>query len=199
MFRPQPLLAAQAAVAGLVIAAGVFRARAMIHNTVACHECSGSGAERPGCSVCHGYRSIRLKAAYARGYCKAELRDVDESDGYCECPECEGDVCHFCSGDGSIPVHEQAQQERRVLIYARYQQIPPLRTMDYYGRPRSEDQLLSAKAAGDLIEAGHGIRLNSVFGHEFYLTDQGKAQFAELWREARNRAAQLHRDHPLRK
>jgi hypothetical protein len=174
-----------------ILAAVVWReqARAINRDTVQCRECRGTGSEDPDCRTCGGHRSIRLKAAYARGWKKADLNDVDESDGYCECPDCEGHSCQTCSGDGTVPFHEQNQQERRVLIFARYQKLPPLCTVDYWGRRHREDQLLSPDYAGDLIESYDAHRFCSVFGDEFYLTEKGKQRYLDLWRAARERAA----------
>lgn len=178
------LVIAQATVS---LTAALVCARLLNHDDERCRECAGTGSTVPDCRACKGYRSIKLHHAYALGYRKDELEDVDESDGYCECPVCDATTCDMCSGDGSVPAYEQAQQERRCLIFARYQKLPPLCTVDYRGRRRwSYDERLSAEAAGDLIEAGKAKRLCSVFGDEFYL--RTGVEYLPLWHEARRRA-----------
>jgi hypothetical protein len=170
--------------ASLVVAGTILRAREMLSDVVKCRECEGTGSTDPDCRACKGHRSIKIKHAYALGYRKIDLEDVDESDGYCECPVCDADTCDFCQGDGSVPRHEQEQQLRRALIFARYQKLPPLCTVDYGGRRRREFQLLSAEAAGDIIETGKAFRRNVLaFGDEFYL--HADVDFLPLWRDAR--------------
>ena len=169
------------------ITAAIVRAQLLIRDYVRCRECSGTGSTDPTCRACHGHRSIKIKHAYALGYRKCDLEDIDESDGFCECPVCDATSCDMCQGDGQVPAYEEAQQERRALIFARYQRMPPVCTVDFRGRRHWDyDQLLSAEAAGDLIEANKAMRLNSVFGHEFYL--RSKADYLPLWQAARERA-----------
>jgi hypothetical protein len=184
--------------ASLVIAGWITIARAMNHDLVSCRECRGTGAQDPDCEICHGSRDVKLKRLYALGWKKGDLEDVDESDGYARCPsyDCNGDTCEFCQGDGRVAFHEQIQQERRALIFARYQRMPPLCTVSYWGRRQREHQLLSAEAAGDLVESGKATRLNVVaFGHEFYL-GRG-ADFPALWREARERVREARQAHQV--
>lgn len=182
----------------LVIAGCITIARAMLHDDVECRECRGTGAQAPDCETCHGQRDVKLKRLYALGWKKGDLEDVDESDGYARCPSygCNGDTCEFCEGEGRVPFHEQLQQERRALIFAKYQQMPPLCTVDYSGRRRRDHQLLSAEAAGDMIEAGKATRLNVLaFGHEFYL--HRDEDFPALWRAARQRVKEARAAHSV--
>ncbi len=173
--------------ATIAVTAAIVRGRLLNKDTVQCRECKGTGSTAPDCRACHGHRSVKIKHAYALGYKKEWLEDIDESDGYCECPVCDGHSCDMCAGDGMVPAYEQAQQERRALIFARYQRIPPLCTVDYRGRRRwDNNQMLSAEAAGDLVEAGAAQRWGSAFGDEFYL--QRGADYLTLWKGARDRA-----------
>jgi hypothetical protein len=185
----------QTSVAALIVAVTITKARAMLHDTVKCRECRGTGACNPDCEVCKGTRYPRLKRLHALGWRNADLEEPDDGDGYARCPAsgCDGDSCEFCEGEGRVPFHEQNQQERRALIFARYQQIPPLCTLSYSGRRSREYQLLSAEAAGDLVECGHATRLNVLaFGDEFYL-GRG-SDYPALWRAARERAAAARRE-----
>lgn len=171
---------------GFAVALWITKARDLNHQTVKCSECRGCGHEDPDCEACSGYGSITLEKAEALGWSRDDLEDVDESDGYCECPDCGGDTCELCSGDGTVPAYEAAQEERRALIFARYQRLPPVCTVDHWGRRHREVRCLSWEAARPHHESGAAMRLNSVLGHEFYL--RNKADFPSLWRAARERA-----------
>jgi hypothetical protein len=176
-------------VVSLLVGGWIATARMMIHDTVKCRECNGTGAQCPDCETCHGERDVKVKRLYALGWKKGDLIDIDD-DGYARCPSygCEGDTCGFCEGEGEVPFHESIQQERRALIYAKYQRFAPLCTIDYYGRRRRERQLLSIEAAAPLLESHKAFRSTALcFGDSFYLMND--ADFPELWREARARSA----------
>lgn len=171
-----------------IIAGTIFFAREALNDRVPCIECRGTGAMNPDCRVCEGERYPRLKRLHALGWKNGDIEDIQE-DGYALCPSsgCNGESCEFCQGDGSVPFFEQIQQERRALLFARYQQIVPLLTVDYSGRIRREHQLLSLEAAAPFIESGKATRLQVMaFGDEFYLRNDD--DFPALWREARERA-----------
>lgn len=149
---------------------------------VPCSECEGTGAQEPHCGTCKGYRSVKLKRLYALGYRKSELADVDGTDGFAECPECDGDLCEFCAGDGRTYPEVEESHERRVLMTAKWGYLPPVWVLDYRGRLQPKEYLLSSEAGARLQEQGLVCRLNSVFGHELFLTPKGEKAYEELFR-----------------
>lgn len=136
-----------------------------------------------------------MKRLHALGWRNADIEEIEE-DGYARCPSCDGDSCEFCEGEGRVPFFEQMQQERRALIFARYQRLPDLCTVDHRGRRRREYQLLSAEAAGDLVGTGKATRLAVLaFGDEFYL--RRDADFIGLWTAARERVRVAWAERPI--
>lgn len=148
---------------------------------VLCEECNGTGSTVPDCWMCDGYRSVKVHAAYARGYRKAWLEDI-ESDGFCKCPVCDADMCGLCEGGGEVPALEQEQQFRRVLIAAKEDRVPPLISLDWQGRVRFGDGLLSRHAARQARKAGLITWYCSVFGDELRLTSAGERAYDNLYR-----------------
>jgi hypothetical protein len=148
---------------------------------ITCEECSGTGSTEPDCKVCKGYRSIKVRTAYAHGYRKADLADV-ESDGFCECPACDGDMCDMCEGSGEVQAIEAEQQLRRVLIQAKEGRIPPLISLSWRGQVHFGDNLLSMEAARRAKRDGLITWWCSVFGDELRLTSAGERAYSDLYR-----------------
>lgn len=155
---------------------------------VTCVECKGTGSTEPDCGLCEGYRTVKAKRAYALGWKKADLPDLEE-DGYSECPQCydTARTCMFCCGDGTTDPIIHEQQRMRVLIQARHRFIPLVFRHDCRGffiRDREMD-LLSSTAAAELREEGMLHWFCSVFGDELHLTPKGKDAAKAAWREYR--------------
>lgn len=148
---------------------------------VVCEECNGTGSTEPDCKVCKGYRSLKVHAAYAHGYRKADL-EIDHSDGFCECPACDADMCDMCEGSGEVQALEQEQQLRRVLIQAKEGRIAPLISLDWRGRVHFGDSLLSMEAARKAKRAGLILWWCSIFGDELRLTHEGERAYDNLYR-----------------
>lgn len=143
-----------------------------------CADCDGTGAEKPDCYLCKGMRSIKVRRAYAFGWRKGDLRDI-EDDGHCECPHCEGHSCGYCEGDGQRPLAEMRQEVARVLHYARRgRNLPPLRVIDHRGNPKwDHDAYLSKAATRACRNAGLISWFCSAFGDELSLTPAGERLF----------------------
>lgn len=155
---------------------------------VICTECKGTGSTRPDCDLCEGYRSVLARRAYAKGWKKHELPEI-EYDGYCECPQCydEATSCMFCYGDGTTSPEIEAQQRMRVLVQARHGFIPLIFRTDYRGNFIRDEAmyLLSSRAAADAREEGLLHWYCSVFGDELHLTPKGRDAAKDAWREYR--------------
>lgn len=153
-----------------------------------CIECKGTGSTEPDCELCNGYRSVSAKRAYAKGWKKIELPEV-EHDGYCECPLCydTASTCMFCYGDGVAISGVEEQQRMRVLICALWKFIPPVFYVDHYGEfivDRDMD-LLSSRAGGELHRENLISWWKSIFGDEIYITPKGIPEAKAAWREYR--------------
>lgn len=171
-----------------------------------CFECAGTGAACPDCWLCEGHMSVHWRRAVNQGWAKGDL-DLDGSD-YATCPrdECRGDTCDVCGGDGVVERGQFQIEVTRVLVFGLTQRLPPVierfsypdpRTFarayaaldapgrfDYANsRPRIIDRgrLLSGHAASYCMEKRWGNRLNSMLGHEFYLTPKGNAEAARRY------------------
>lgn len=155
---------------------------------VTCAECKGTGSTVPDCELCKGYRSVKAKHAYAKGWKKEDLPEI-EDDGYCDCPQCydEASLCMFCYGDGTTDPIVNEQQRMRVLIQAKHRFIPLVFRHDYRGFfiRDSEMYLLSSTAASALRKEGMLHWYCSVFGDELYLTPKGEEAAKSAWREYR--------------
>lgn len=155
---------------------------------VQCVECKGTGSAAPDCELCGGYRTLKAKRAYAKGWKKEELPEI-EDDGYCDCPQCydEATTCMFCYGDGRTDPIVNEQQRMRVLIQAKHGFIPLAFRTDYRGHFIRDEQmyLLSSAAAAALREEGLLHWYCSVFGDELHLTPKGKEEAAKAWKEYR--------------
>lgn len=157
---------------------------------ITCFECAGTGSSVPDCELCEGYRSIKVKRAYAKGWKKHDLSHLIEDDGYCECPECYDDAsaCMFCYGDGRVSQFVKDQQRNRILITARrgYRStIPVCFTHDNRdGRIKidREINLLSNEHARELRDQHLINWYCSVFGDEIYLTPKGEDEAKKAWR-----------------
>lgn len=147
---------------------------------VLCEECNGTGSTEPDCRVCKGYRTVKAHTAYAHGYRKVDL-DI-ESDGFCDCPACDADMCDMCDGSGEVQALEQEQQLRRVLIQAKEGRMAPLISLDWRGRIHFGDALLSMEAARKAKRSGLIEWWCSVFGDELSLTREGERAYANLYR-----------------
>jgi hypothetical protein len=153
----------------------------------------GTGSSVPDCSLCKGYRSINVKTAYAKGWKKSDLTDI-EDDGFCECPQCYDDAatCMFCYGEGDVSQFIKDQQRNRVLITARggYRgRIPPCFRHGYNdGRIEIDREiyLLSKEHTRALRDDGLINWFCSVFGDEIYLTPKGEEEARKAWREYRD-------------
>lgn len=155
---------------------------------VTCAECKGTGSTVPDCELCNGHRSVKAKRAYAFGWKKSDLPEI-EHDGYCECPACydEATTCMFCYGDGRTDPIVHQQQRMRVLIQARHGFIPFVFRHDHRGffiRDK-EMYLLSNSAAAALQADGLLHWFCIVFGDELSLTPKGEDAAKAAWREYR--------------
>lgn len=174
----------------LVIAGTIQYLREMNRDMVPCLDCRGTGAADPDCDLCHGERSVRLKALHAKGWSNSDLVGID-GDGWADCPRdgCEGDTCPFCDGEGKVPRYQAQQQARRVLIYAKYGKIPPVCTVDSRGRRwRNRDQYLSLAAAEPYLDNRSMMRKRSILSDDisWWGTDE---QWLTAWRLASRQAA----------
>lgn len=155
---------------------------------VQCVECKGTGSSEPDCPLCEGYRTVKAKRAYAFGWKKRDLPDL-EDDGYSECPQCydTARTCMFCYGDGTTDPVIHEQQRMRVLIQAKHGFIPLVFRTDYRGHFIRDEQmyLLSSAAAASLRKEGMLHWYCSVFGDELYLTPNGEEEAAKAWKEYR--------------
>jgi hypothetical protein len=148
------------------------RARAYVR----CPECSGTGAKHPDCRTCRGCRDLKLRRAYALGWKKDDL-EIEEP-GWCRCPDCGGDVCGHCMGDGERRADEVRQEVFRVLVFAKTQCVPPIKTRDHRGSLRLDHEAyLSRTQAARLRERGIINWWSSCFGDEVYLTEYGERVF----------------------
>lgn len=158
---------------------------------IECFECKGTGSSVPDCDLCGGYRTVKAKRAYAKGWKKADLEVED--DGYCDCPACydEARTCMFCAGDGTVSQLVKDQQRNRVLLTAkasRSGKITPCFDLGYRdGRLEVSDDiyLLSNVHARELRDQGLISWWTSVFGDEIYLTAEGEAAAKLAHREYR--------------
>lgn len=173
---------------------------------IKCFECDGTGSSVPDCELCKGDRTVKAKRAYALGWKKSDLGDIEE-DGYCECPQCyyEARTCMFCYGDGRVSQLIKDQQRDRVLIAARngYRGEIPLCFTHGYRDSRievdSEIYLLSHAHTRELRDAGLINWFCSVFGDEIYLTPEGEEEAKVAWRRYRILCRQWLRDERQRR
>lgn len=167
-----------------------------------CFECAGTGAACPDCWLCEGHMTVHWRRAVRQGWMKGDL-DLDAGSDYVTCPrdECRGDYCDVCRGDGIVGRGLFQVEVTRVLVFGLKQRLPPVVERFTYPNPRTlpalvaklkprdrflyacqaprivdRERLLSAQAARYCMERRWGNRLNSIFGHEFYLTPAGEAE-----------------------
>jgi len=159
---------------------------------VRCFECKGTGSSVPDCYLCEGYRSVKAKRAYALGWKKTDLIDLQE-DGFAECPSCydEARSCIFCYGDGKVDSFINEQQRNRVLIAAAHNRSDPpvcFRFERNTSRLEVDPQinLLSGAHARELKREQMITWYCSVFGDEIYLTPQGENAARAAWKEYRS-------------
>lgn len=181
---------AQISATALVIAATICHLREMNRDKVPCMECRGTGAKDPDCELCHGERAVRLKALHAKGWKNDDLQGLAD-DGWADCPRygCEGDTCAFCEGEGQVPRHVAQQQERRVLIYAKYGKMPPVCEVDWYGRRRRDHhQYLSLMAAERFMDENKIRRSRSILSDNISWCGTNKEWLA-AWQTASRKAS----------
>lgn len=174
----------------IVIAGTIQYLRDMNRDMVSCLDCRGTGAADPDCDLCHGERTVRLKALHAKGWSNDQLEEIGD-DGWATCPRygCEGDTCPFCEGEGQVPRYQAQQQARRVLIYAKYGKIPPVCEIGWGGRRRrNRDQYLSLAAAEPYLDNHSMMRSRSILSDSlsWWGTDE---QWLAAWRLASRQAA----------
>lgn len=139
-----------------------------------CAECRGTGAEEPDCELCRGGMFVSIRKAIRHGWRREDLEDAGEGD--CLCPQCDGDLCDQCMGDGTVGLGVNEQQETRVLIFGLVGSIPPVRWRDPYGRAREHDALLVSSAGRAVRDKGWISWFTSIFGDEVRLTPAGKVE-----------------------
>src|SRR5574340_1203999 len=144
---------------------------------IPCPDCDGTGAMNPNCRVCKGMRSPHWRRCVALGFAKADLEEI-EDDGYCRCPswDCHGDSCDLCMGDGQVSADTPELEITRVLVFGPTQALPQRYWRSPYGRWLDRDGYLSTSAGSECQKRGWITRINSVYGHQVYLTNAGRIE-----------------------